>query len=349
MSSSLERPPPACCPLHSLEAALNHSFTAAVARVERGGELVYERAFGTTRDDAKGRPIYVDTRFDLASLTKLFVTSVALDLVARGLAELDAPLHHYLSEWRDDAHSSITMRMLLAHTSGMHSGADYRELLDRDVADFALHRPLAGVPGDSVLYSDLGFIALGVAIERIGGRALGRAIADVWGAGVTFNPPSMERLAIPATEEDGWRGRVQGSVHDEKAHLMYGVAGHAGLFGTAADVARMTDVYLAAASGRAQNVLPEHLAREAIICVADDPVLRRGLGWALKTTDENSCGALFGSRSFGHTGFTGTCVWADPERDLQAVLLTNTVYFGRSDSRPLRAAFYDAVVETFGR
>jgi serine-type D-Ala-D-Ala carboxypeptidase len=262
---------------------------------------------------------------------------------------LDAPLHPFLPEWRGDAHAPITMRMLLAHVSGMHSGADYRELLDRDVADFALRRPLAAAPGAGVIYSDLGFIALGVAIERIGGNALGRAIAGVWGSGVTFNPPLMERLTIPATEEDGWRGRVQGSVHDEKAHLMYGVAGHAGLFGTAADVARMTEVYLAAASGRAQHVLPVQLARDAITCVAEDPVLRRGLGWALKTTDENSCGARFGPRSFGHTGFTGTCVWADPERDLQAVLLTNTVYFGRTDSRPLRAAFYDAVIERFGR
>ena len=335
--------------MRSLEAALNRAFTAAVARVERGGELVYERAFGATRDDALGKPVYVDTRFDLASLTKIFVSSVALDLVAQGLVELDAPLRSYLPEWDDDEHAPITMRMLLSHTSGMHSGADYRELFDRDVADFALRRPLAAAPGAGVIYSDLGFIALGVAIERIGGRALPAAIARVWGLDVAFNPPAPQRLTIPATEEDAWRGRVQGTVHDEKAHLMHGVAGHAGLFGDAAAVARMAEVYLAAARGRAQSVLPVALAREAITCVADDAVLRRGLGWALKTTDENSCGALFGPRAFGHTGFTGTCVWADPDRDLQAVLLTNAVYFGRGDSRPLRVAFYDAVIETYGR
>ncbi len=335
--------------MRSLEAALDRSFTAAVARVERGGELVYERAFGTTRTDAKGAPVYVDTRFDLASLTKIFISTVALDLVARGLVELDAPLRRFLPEWNDDEHAPITMRMLLAHNSGMHSGADYRELLDLDVADFALRRPLVAAPGGRVIYSDLGFIALGAATERIGGRALGSAVAQLFGADVTFNPPLADRSAIPATEEDAWRGRVQGSVHDEKAHLMGGVAGHAGLFGTAAAVARMTDDYLAAANGRAQTVLPADLARRAIVCTADDPVLRRGLGWALKTTDENSCGALFGPRTFGHTGFTGTSVWADPDRDLQAVLLTNAVYFGREDSRPLRVAFYDAVIEAFGR
>jgi CubicO group peptidase (beta-lactamase class C family) len=330
-----------------LAGALDRRFTAAVARVERGGQLVYERAVGRTRLDAQGQPIYVDSRFDLASLTKLFVTTIALDLVARGKASLDAPLTPALPEWRDDEHAPITMRMLLSHTSGMHSGADYRSLLDERVTDFALRLPLVAQPGERVIYSDLGLIALGVAIERISGTALPAALAAAMPGGATFNPPARERAAIPATEEDAWRGRVQGSVHDEKAHLMHGVGGHAGLFGSAADVAHLTDIYLGAVCGRAAGALPPALAREAIACAADDPVLRRGLGWALKTTDENSCGATFGPRSFGHTGFTGTCVWADPERDLQAVLLTNAVYFGREDSRPLRAAFYDAVIETF--
>ncbi|HUA09996.1 MAG TPA: serine hydrolase domain-containing protein [Candidatus Acidoferrales bacterium] len=323
--------------MRSLEAAVGRSFTAAVARVERGGRLLYERAFGTTRADALAQPVYVDTRFDLASITKIYVSSVALGLVARGVIELDAPLF-----------GPITARMLLAHTSGMHSGADYRTLFDENVADFALRRPLAAAPGERVIYSDLGMIALGVAIERSSGRSLPAAIAAMWGDAVGFNPPAAARRAIPATEEDAWRGRVQGSVHDEKAHLMNGVAGHAGLFASAREVARMTEVFLAAANGREQRVLPPELAREAIACQAEDAVLRRGLGWALKTTDENSCGARFGPRSFGHTGFTGTCVWADPDRDLQAVLLTNAVYFGREDSRPLRVAFYDEVIEAFG-
>jgi serine-type D-Ala-D-Ala carboxypeptidase len=331
-----------------LMGALDQRFTAAVARVERGGRLLYERAIGRTRIDGPSVPVYADTRFDLASITKLFVTTVALDLVANGRADLDTPLSAFMPEWRDDGHAAITMRMLLSHTSGLHSGADYRTILDERVTDFALRLPLAARPGERVIYSDLGMIALGVAIERIAGRSLPAALASVVPFGASFNPREAERAAIPATEDDGWRGRVQGRVHDEKAHLMHGVAGHAGLFGSAAAVARLTEVYLAAASGRDTSVLPPALAREAIACAADDPVLRRGLGWALKTSDENSCGANFGSHSFGHTGFTGTSVWADPERDLQAVLLTNAVYFGREDSRPLRAAFYDAVIETFG-
>ncbi len=331
-----------------LSGAQNRSFTAALARVERGGVLVYERAVGETRLDANTQAVYVDTRFDLASITKLFVATIALDLVARGVIDLDTTLCAYLPEWEGTEHARITPRMLLAHTSGMHSGADYRTLLDTQVADFALRRPLAARPGERVIYSDLGMIALGVAIERITRRSLLASSARLWGSQVEFNPLARERAAIPATEEDRWRGRVQGSVHDEKAHLMNGIAGHAGLFGSAAGVAALTEIYLGAACGRAPSLLSPALAREAIACAADDPVLRRGLGWALKTTDENSCGAGFGPRSFGHTGFTGTCVWADPDRDLQAVLLTNAVYFGREDSRPLRVAFYDAVIETFG-
>jgi CubicO group peptidase (beta-lactamase class C family) len=236
--------------------------------------------------------------------------------------------------------------MLLAHTSGMNSGADYRTLFDRNIEDFALTRELVANPGERVIYSDLGMIALGAAIERIEGRSLSAAVSERFALpNLTFVPRERDRSRISATELDGWRGRVQGVVHDEKAYLMNGVAGHAGLFGTAVDVAWLAEIYLAAVNGRTQHLLPDELAREAIREAAYDSVLRRGLGWALKTNDENSCGRLMSADTFGHTGFTGTCVWADPQRDVSGVLLTNTVYFGRSDSRPLRAAFFEALVE----
>jgi CubicO group peptidase (beta-lactamase class C family) len=331
-----------------LEGASGVRFTGAAARVERRGVPLYERAWGATRADEAARPVYVDTAFDLASLTKLFIATLALGAVARAELTLDEPLARWIPAWTRGDHARITLRMLLSHTSGMHSGADYRTLLDCDVAAFALERPLRQAPGSGVIYSDLGMIALGVLLERLRGRSLTAQIAALGRPGLRFNPPARDARAIVATEDDGWRGRVQGVVHDEKAFLMNGVAGHAGLFGSAADVAWLTGAYLAAACGREQHLLPDALARDAIACAADDPVLRRGWGWALRTTAENSCGTQFGPHSFGHTGFTGTCVWADPDRDLQAVLLTNAVYFGRTDSRPLRAAFYDAVIETYG-
>lgn len=316
-------------------------FTAAVGRIEFRGEPVFERAYGVTRDD-DAQPIAVDTAFDLASITKVFVATLALEAVCAGLLGLDEPLVRWFTQWKGTAHEPITMRMLLAHTSGMNSGADYRQLLDSNVVAFALQRELVAPPGHSVIYSDLGFIALGELLQHLYGRSLQGLIRDgVRSASLRYNPkPSLWRT-IPATEDDGWRGRVQGFVHDEKAYLMGGIAGHAGLFGTASDVARLGELYLGALRGRSANIEPV-LAREAVHEQAADPVLRRGLGWALKTSDENSCGAGFSRASFGHTGFVGTCIWVDPDADINAVLLTNSVYFGRSDTRDLRAAFYDA-------
>jgi CubicO group peptidase (beta-lactamase class C family) len=324
--------------------------TGIVARIEAHGAVVFERAYGTTRDDAFAEPVYADTRFDLASIGKLFVATAALRLVADGALELDRPLREFFPEWVGTAHEPITLRMLLAHTSGMNSGADYRQLRDRNVEAFALTRPLVASPAERVLYSDLGFIALGATIERASKRALPAMVRDLFRLPTLgFRPTANERHAIVATEDDGWRGRVQGIVHDEKAYLMNGVAGHAGLFGTASDVATLAEAYLGGLHGRANGLLPETLAREAVSEAAYDPILRRGLGWALKTNDDNSCGRYFSMESFGHTGFVGTCIWADPVRDVQGVLLTNTVYHGRSDSRPLRAGFYEALAEACDR
>jgi serine-type D-Ala-D-Ala carboxypeptidase len=326
-----------------LQDACGTEFTAAVARIEHRGRLIFERAYGITRAGELARPVYADTLFDLASITKLFVATTALQLVAKGQLRLDEPLAQLVPEWRNDAHQAITARMLLAHTSGMNSGADYREIIDENVETFALRCELVAPPGERVIYSDLGFIALGVAVRRLCGASLAALMMRAFSSPtLIFRPRVSARSNIPATEDDGWRGRVQGFVHDEKAYLMGGIAGHAGLFGTAADVASLTEIYLSALRGRDRG-LPAALVREAISQQADDPVLRRGLGWALKTTDENSCGRYMDRSSFGHTGFVGTCVWADPSRDLQGVLLTNAVYFGRSDRRDLRSAFFETM------
>jgi len=328
-----------------LRQATGKQFTAAVARIEHQGRVRFERAYGLTRADELAQPAYVDTRFDLASITKLFVATLALRAVEEGRIGLDDSLVQWFPQWEGTDRAAITLRMLLAHTSGMNSGADYRQLLGHNVVRYTLERDLVAGPGERVIYSDLGFIAIGELLQRIYGRSL-NAIMDSLGASPDYRPPSTEWRAIPATEHDGWRGRVQGYVHDEKAYLMGGVAGHAALFGTAEDVAWLAEQYLSHLCGRARNgTLKTDLVREATSEQAYDPVLRRGLGWALKTNDENSCGRLFSPQSFGHTGFVGTCVWADPQRDCSGVLLTNSVYFGRNDTRDLRAAFYEALIE----
>lgn len=326
-----------------LRAAAGRQFTGAVARVEYRGTPVFEAAYGTTREDALAQPVYADTPFDLASITKIFIATLALRAVQERRLELDDALTGVLPEWKASAHAPITLRMLLAHNSGMNSGADYRQLLGHDVVRYTLERDLVARPGERVIYSDLGFIALGEVLQRTYGRSLAALVRPIRSS-PRYRPSPACARSIPATEDDGWRGRVQGFVHDEKAFLMGGVAGHAGLFGTAADVAWLAEQYLGALRGREPGLLHADMAREAVTEQAYDPVLRRGLGWALKTSDENSCGPSFSPSTFGHTGFVGTCVWADPERDCTGVLLTNSVYFGRKDTRDLRAAFYEALL-----
>ncbi len=342
-----------------VRAACGARFTAAVLRIERAGRAVFERAYGTLDDSANAARTNVTTAFDLASLTKVFVATAALRAVADGTLALDAPLVAHVPEWRGTAHADITLRMLLAHTAGMQSGADYRTLFAENVERFALGRELVARPGERVIYSDLGFIALGVVLARASGRSLASVVAGTLRAlgceGTAYQVRGETRHDVPATEEDAWRGRVRGSVHDEKAFLMNGVAGHAGLFGTAGDVARLARAYREAArergapadTDRPPNPLPVTLIREAITEQGADAVLRRGLGWALKTSDANSCGAAMSRATFGHTGFTGTCLWADPERDVVVVLLTNAVYFGRNDLRDVRAAVCDAAVAEY--
>jgi CubicO group peptidase (beta-lactamase class C family) len=304
---------------------LHVRYSAAVVRIERGGRLVYERAAGTLRDDGGGSA-YPDTRFDLASITKVFVSTVALCFVARELLALDEPLVSVIPEWRGTDHAPITLRQILSHTAGFRSGADYRTLFGEHVETFALREPLVAGPGERVVYSDIGFLALGA--ER-----------------ATF-ARGVRADETPATERDTWRGLVQGRVHDEKAALAGGVAGHAGLFGDARTAGLLCEWYLGPLRGRPSPIVAARAA-EAIREQAFDPVLRRGLGWALKTGDANSCGVAMSGTAFGHTGFTGTCIWADPERDLTVVILTNAVHYGRHDLRDVRAAICDAAVASY--
>ena len=282
-------------------------------------------------------------------MTKIVVSTVALAQVAAGILELDAPLTDIVPEWRGTDHAEVTLREILAHDAGFQSGADYREILGERVEEYALMRPLIATPGERVIYSDLGFIALGAILERACSRSLARIVSETLAPlglrSLGYLPLHREHVAIPATECDDWRGLVQGSVHDEKAHLMGGVAGHAGLFGSAFDIARIADLYLRALRDEDCSPLTSELAKEALREQAFDPVARRGLGWVLKTSNENSCGVKMGPRTFGHTGFTGTCMWSDPDRDMTVVLLTNTVHYGRSDTRDLRAATCDAAVD----
>jgi len=327
--------------------ALGSRFSAAVVRVASGGRVRFARAYGRVTREPHSAPVAIDARFDLASLTKVFLATVALMHI-----DLDRPLYDLVPEWRADAHATITLRAILAHEAGFRSGADYRTLFGRNVEQFALEETLVAAPRERVVYSDLGFIALGVVVARATGRGL-RSLVEhdlrrLGARSTRYLPAAAEIGTIPATEHDAWRGLVWGTVHDEKAALLNGIAGHAGLFGDALDLERLGEWYLAALHGRSTPLDPG-LAREAVREAAFDPVLRRGLGWALKTSAQNSCGVRMSANTFGHTGFTGTCLWVDPERDASIAILTNAVHYGRTDLRSVRAAICDAAMAALDR
>ncbi len=268
----------------------------------------------------------------------------------------------------------VTFRHLLTHTSGL---APWRALyeaagppppppdepdpLGREarwerVLHVLCHSPFVGQPGDgTVRYSDLGLMLLGEATSRLHGTPgtldaaiAARALEPLALRSVTFNPLQHERsraMIAPTEDDPGWRGRrCWGEVHDENACGAGGVAGHAGLFGTARDVAALGQAWLVADPRLAIAPALRHTATREQACTGD---MRRGLGWMLKAPVGASAGDLFSSASYGHTGFTGTSLWVDPERALVVACLTNRVYPGRA--RPgieaFRRAVHDALVQ----
>jgi CubicO group peptidase (beta-lactamase class C family) len=220
--------------------------------------------------------------------------------------------------------------------------------------------PLVSEPGTKELYSDLGIILLGDVLERVAGAPLDRFVADRVLAPLgmketRFQPPAELLPRIAPTEHDEWRGRVvHGEVHDENAFAMGGIAPHAGLFSTAADLARFAQAMLGmlakgSHAGRriVERATVERFSRRAGIVPGSD----RALGWDTKSAEGSTAGTLFSPSSFGHTGFTGTSLWIDPERELYLVLLTNRVHPTRENRRisEVRPALADAVVRAIER
>ncbi len=276
----------------------------------------------------------------------------------RGL-RLDAPLSNFLPEfvslapqdqpaWRE----AVTIRMLLAHTSGLPAYeklflfAQFREAL----VHAALTTPLMAAPGTRAEYSDIGFILLGEVLAREAGLALDlfaqQGIFVPLGMTRTrFNPPQDWKAAIPPTEDDrAFRKRVvQGEVNDENAYVMGGIAGHAGVFASATDVARFAECMLRDGIPLFQSATVKLFTHRE-----ETPAgTSRALGWDTPSPNESSSGAYFSQTSFGHLGFTGTSLWIDPVRQLSVTLLTNRTWPHRESQaiRQVRPRVHDAIVE----
>ena len=338
--------------------------------VGRWGRLVHLRGYGRVDIAPDAAAVTDSTMFDMASLTKVVATTTAaMVLEDQGRLNLDAPIRTYLPEIDDSAKAGITVRMILTHSGGFEAfAALWREYRGRSEYLKQINaRPLAYVPGDSVIYSDWDFVLAGLIVERITGMPLDQFLASaVWqplGMRDTgFNP--LASVAIPAdsactatfradhpllgriaaTEEDTVyrHTHVHGIVHDENACALGGVAGHAGLFSSARDVAAFSQTLLNGGQyGGVWLVQPTTLARWT---ARQSRRSSRAIGWDTPS-ERSSAGHYFSPRSFGHTGFTGTSIWIDPERGLFVVLLTNRVDPTRANMRheALRRDIADAV------
>ena len=342
------------------DAISQRAFPGSAVAITHRGQLVALKGFGYFTYDPESTPITPATVFDLASVSKVVATaSISMLLYERGLLDLEVPVAAIVPEFiaaspaarLDCRRREITLHMLLAHSSGLPA---YEKLfLKARTRDELLHAafttPLTADPGSRAEYSDIGFIILGAALERIAGESMDRFCQrEVFGplgmSRTTFNPPAEMRTNIPPTVNDQtFRQRIiQGEVHDENAFLLGGVAGHAGVFSTAEDVAKFAHAML--------NGGHRILHRETVSLFTrherTPEGTSRALGWDTPSHPSQS-GKYFSAASFGHLGYTGTSLWIDPERQLSVTLLTNRTWPDCSSQaiKTVRPNFHDAVME----
>ena len=328
------------------------AFPAAVVEVGTANGVLWTRAFGKLDADDESAPTQQSTIFDLASLTKVIATTtLVMRLVERGALALDHPIRSWIREWRGNDREDVTVRALLTHSSGLSAWLPFfRDYTGRQDFQHAIASlPLEYRPDTQSIYSDLGFILLGFIVEDAGGLPFALQAAEVL-ASVTseplmFNPPAALRSSIAPTENDPWRGRrLVGEVHDENCWALGGAAGHAGLFGSAAGVGDFARVMLGALAGRDARLATTETVR-TFVARYSAATGSRALGWDTMLPT-SSCGTTMSPASFGHTGFTGTSLWIDPERSLYVVFLTNRVNPTRENTaiQQIRPALHDAVM-----
>lgn len=336
------------------EAIVKAVFPAASIAVTFRGNLVALKAFGRFTYEPNSLPVTVATVFDLASVSKaVATTTMAMILYERGLIDLEAPVVSIVPEFAgsDARRADITVHMLLAHSSGLPA---YEKLFLKaktrdELLAAALATPLTADPGTRAEYSDIGFIILAIALERVADDSLDRFCQrEIFGplamVHTAYNPPASWKAAIPPTADDRtFRKRtIQGEVQDENASVLGGVAGHAGLFGTAEDLATFSHVLLHGGQPLVRRETLELFTRRETAPAGTS----RALGWDTPSSPSQS-GKYFSPRSFGHLGYTGTSLWIDPERQLSITLLTNRTWPDCSNKaiKDVRPAFHDAVLE----
>jgi CubicO group peptidase (beta-lactamase class C family) len=348
------------------EAIAAGAFPAASIEIGNAGGALWRYSTGRFTYDHDSSPVDERTIFDLASLTKVIATAtLAMKAVDEGRLDLDHRVARWIPEWIGSDRESVTIRDLLAHASGLTAYLPFfRDHTGRVEFQHAIASlPLEYAPRSQSVYSDLGFMLLGFILEYAqpsapgfrgapGSVDLSRSLATQFhrlasfftAEPLRFNPPRTWRSMTAPTEIDPWRGRLLvGEVHDENTWALGGAAGHAGLFGTAAAVGAFARVTLRTIAG--EPILANPATMRAFIARQNVSGSSRALGWdTMRPT--SSCGTRLSSTAIGHTGFTGTSLWVDWERDLYVVFLTNRVHPTRENTaiRQVRATLHDAVI-----
>jgi serine-type D-Ala-D-Ala carboxypeptidase len=311
-------------------------FPGAAVVVGRRGASVWEKGFGSLSWSNKEKVVPSRTVYDLASLTKVVATTTAvMILFDEGKLKLDERVSKYLPEFSGGAKDDITIHQLLEHRSGLPAGRDLWRIAysPAEARTAAIQTPLECLPGTCMIYSDLGADMLGFVVEAVAHQRLDdflqKRVFDALGMQETFFRPHWTlRDRIAPTELTPPRGYpLRGEVHDENAFALGGVAGHAGLFSTATDLAIFAQMMLN--GGEINGV---RIVSDSTVSLFTARTASRGtraLGWDTCGHD-GSCGKYLSERAYGHTGYTGTSMWIDPERDLFVILLTNRVHAARA-------------------
>jgi CubicO group peptidase (beta-lactamase class C family) len=327
------------------------AFPAAVVEVGTIGAVLWREAFGRLDADPESTSTQHDTIFDLASLTKvLATTNLVMRSIERGTLALQDPVGKWIPAWRGHDRRDVTLRALLTHSSGLTAWLPfYRDHTGRQEFEHAIcSLPLEYAPDTQSIYSDLGFMLLGFILEDAGAQSIAsqsdQLLRQLTAAPLMFNPPAALRPRVAPTENDPWRGRrLIGEVHDENCWALGGAAGHAGLFGTAQAVGDIARAVLASLEG-----IDERLARadtiRQFVRRFSSTTGSRALGWDTMLPT-SSCGTKMSATAFGHTGYTGTTLWIDPERKGYVVFLTNRVNPSRENTaiQKIRPALHDAI------
>jgi serine-type D-Ala-D-Ala carboxypeptidase len=360
------------------QAVASQVFPGAVLAVRYAGTGILVASAGRLSIDPPGLPVSASTIYDLASLTKPLATVTSLLLlVQEGRCRLDERVSISLPELQQAPVGLATLRDLLTHSSGLPGWRGFHEQLcpqaavpssdaaradaRRHLLDLIGQEPLIYRTRERSLYSDVGFMLLGLIVERLSGLTLDRFVAErimrpLGAVSLSFLPTDQEGppqwvskiQAIAPTEFDSWRGRLlHGEAHDENAAALAGVAGHAGLFGTAESILAVTGAWLQAYHGRT-SLFKSDVVREFTRRQDHIPQSSWAVGWDTPSTP-SSAGAHFSPQSFGHLGYTGTSIWIDPLCELEVVLLSNRVNPSRKNDaiRGFRPAIHDLIYREY--